>query len=341
MLYSLRQTSVFYKEGVSMNMDELRTKLNTLYENTVGAVAYFVLKVGTEFRVRMVDISYEYLDDLRDCYLQSIKDTVLDVSDTLQIINLSTADQRMDTLYVYDLEDIPIELSFFERIRQNEEQEKFSSLTDKFSDLFGYVITIGNSQSKVFLFRKHYPVSAFSPKSFFIYESNQRFVKLEKDMIRLERNFDVFCVDGVILIKNLKLLESLLGFHNIIKREATASVEAITLANIVDNPEELSAMIDDVSFARKLTKAASNSPVLGKIPATAIVQFVKNHPSLKTKLKYSKDEGKLHLDTKGSKKLFLKLLNDDYLRSELTKSYYDSLAKDELNTGDATGVNDA
>ena len=319
-----------------MNINELRTKLGALYQDNAGAVVYFVLKNNEQSEIRMVDIKHKFLDDLRDRYLQSITSSILNTNyatvNALQLINLSVADKRKDALYVYDLDEIPVELSFFESIAQKEEQQMFSSTVNRLSDLYGYVIAIGSGLNKVFLFRKHYPISAFSPeRNFFIFESDHRFVKLEKDMIRLERNFDILYIDGVIIVKNLKLLESLLGFHDIIKREATASVEAITAANIVDNPEELATMIDDVSFARKLTRVTVNSPVLGKIPATAIVQFTKNHPSLKNKLKHSTSEDTLHLDTKESKRLFLKLLNDDYLRSELTQAYYDSLAKDVLN----------
>jgi len=316
-----------------MNINELRAKLNFLFEDNIGVVAYFILKDNGQYNIRKIDIKHEFLNDLRDIYLQSITESILNTNDEiieeLQLINLSEADQRKNTLYLYDLVNIPIELTFFENIAQNEEQQFFSSKVDKLCNLFGYVIAIGSSKNKVLLFKKHYPVSAFSPKkNFYIFESDKRFVKLEKEMIRLDRNFDILYVDGEIIAMNLKLLESFLGYHEIIKREAAASIEAIISANIVDNAEELAAMIDNVSFAKKLTKATSNSPVLGKIPAKAIVQFVSNHPSLKKKLKIAKN--KLHLDTKTSKKLFLKLLSDDYLRSELTKAYYDSLAKDPL-----------
>ena len=40
------------------------------------------------------------------------------------------------------------------------------------------------------------------------------------------------------------------------------------------------------------------------------------------------------LDTKTSKQLFIKLLNDDFLTSELTRLYYDSLAKDFIEMED-------
>ncbi|HEY3307427.1 MAG TPA: Kiwa anti-phage protein KwaB-like domain-containing protein, partial [Desulfuromonadaceae bacterium] len=63
-----------------------------------------------------------------------------------------------------------------------------------------------------------------------------------------------------------------------------------------------------------------------------IISFVGTHPALRGKFKLSEDESQLKLDTKVSQNLFLKLLNDDFLQSQLTRRYYESLAKDDLST---------
>lgn len=61
-----------------------------------------------------------------------------------------------------------------------------------------------------------------------------------------------------------------------------------------------------------------------------MIEFIKNHPITKSKLKLNGDD-KLILDTKISVEVFLKLLDDDYLQSELTKLLYDSRSKDGLS----------
>lgn len=319
-----------------MNITELRNQLDNFYQNGVGAVAYFVLKKDNEMHVRMVDIKNEFLDDLRDQYLSNIRETIIDTStsegEALQIVNISVADERKNVLYEYDLEETPNELNVLSEVLSNGEQPMYSSRNDDTKNLYAYIIAIGDAQNKMLLYKKHYPISKFSAqKHFFIFESDHRFVRMENDMIRLDHKFDIMSINGVLLINNLKMLESFFGFHDIIKREAMASITAIEAEGIIDNPTVLSNMLDDVSFARKLTKTATNSPVLGKIPVPSIIEFTKNHPALKDKLNYSTDNTKIHLDTQKSKRLFLKLLNDDYLRSELTQAYYDSLAKDTLN----------
>ena len=53
-------------------------------------------------------------------------------------------------------------------------------------------------------------------------------------------------------------------------------------------------------------------------------------PELAGKFKYSDDGNKIRLDTKKSKDAFLKLMNDSFLRSELTKQYYEASTKDNI-----------
>ena len=45
-------------------------------------------------------------------------------------------------------------------------------------------------------------------------------------------------------------------------------------------------------------------------------------------MKYSEDDTKIILRTKKSKELFIKMLDDAYLTSELTNQFYESKAKD-------------
>lgn len=41
-------------------------------------------------------------------------------------------------------------------------------------------------------------------------------------------------------------------------------------------------------------------------------------------------ESQFHLHTKASREYFIKLMNDDYLTSELTQTRYDSESKDQM-----------
>ncbi|MDL0431300.1 DUF4868 domain-containing protein [Marinobacter sp. TBZ242] len=125
-------------------------------------------------------------------------------------------------------------------------------------------------------------------------------------------------------------------FHEAVKNVATQGLENIIETGLVENHEVFKDRIDEISFARKLVKAASKSPVLGQIPNEQVISFTNNHPALKGKFKYSYDGSQINLGTKKSQDLFLKLINDDFLQSELTKLYYESVAKDSIAESEKT-----
>ncbi|HBB7571144.1 TPA: DUF4868 domain-containing protein, partial [Escherichia coli] len=90
-------------------------------------------------------------------------------------------------------------------------------------------------------------------------------------------------------------------------------------------------LIDDVKYARKLTRVAKSSPViLANIENEKIIEFCKIYPVLVNRIRFNEDGTKITLDTKVSKDLFIKVLMDDFLTSQLTQFYYESLAKDAL-----------
>lgn len=97
---------------------------------------------------------------------------------------------------------------------------------------------------------------------------------------------------------------------------------------ILDNVEVLADELDNIAFARKLTRIYKDSKVLGHVDNQAILYFVQRHKYFaKNPMKLNSTHDKFILDTKKSKNTFIKLMNDDLLTSELTNSDYESLAK--------------
>lgn len=133
---------------------------------------------------------------------------------------------------------------------------------------------------------------------------------------------------------DLKMLERNMGFSTLIQQAAVETVSAIEDLDILDDIEVLRDTLEVPSFARKLSKVKKASPIfkLG-ISKEAIVEFTKNTPELAGKFKYSEDGTQIRLGTKKSKIAFLKLMNDAFLHSELTKQWYDASAKDNITQG--------
>lgn len=315
-----------------MSIEELKQKISgVLGVEGCSAEFYFLLdKDGLE--VKLVDINEPDQKELEKIFETSLSENVL-LNDDLTLIELSSADDRKDAVYHYDLDDVPDQLTYLKEIIENEKFETFNFKTDSLSHLEGILILMGNEEKQLAIYKHQYPITLIKPDSGFNLvkpKGAQRFKKLDSDILKISPKFEFLKVDGQYYILDIKALEKFFGFHEAVKNVAEKGIENIKAANLVSDTAVFSARLDDISFARKLVKSASSSPVLNKIPNEQVINFTSHHPALKGKFKYTDDGTQLNLKTKKSQNLFLKLLNDDFLQSELTKRYYDSIAKDDV-----------
>jgi hypothetical protein len=163
---------------------------------------------------------------------------------------------------------------------------------------------------------------------FLLIPSNQRLVKVQDDALAIDRSFDFMMLDGNLIVLKLNILERFFGFEDVIRNQAQNTIDLIEANQLIEDIGQINEIAQSMTNARKLMRIR-NSPVLN-VPVINVINFIRNHPELTGKISFNIDETKLNLDTGVSKRLFLKLLNDDYLFSQLTELQYDSHAKDKL-----------
>ncbi len=252
----------------------------------------------------------------------------------LTIISLSNADERANAIYEYDYDEYPEDMKFIQSFNLDEalKCENFSFSKDNLQSLAGYLIYIGNMSEGITCFKKHYNISVIKRDAFLLGKSNELFKKLDTDeIIRLNNEIHVFKLQNNIFVINIKVLEDSFGFDTLIRKRADETMKDIESLNLIENIDKLEESSKDIAFSRKLSKLAGQSLIINKaIPNEKVIDFSKENPGLKDKFKYSADGKKIVLSSKSSQKYFIKLLNDDFLMSELTEQPYDSLAKDKI-----------
>lgn len=312
-----------------MTKNELDDSLKAYFdeEYTFGVCVYCQLKKNEG--IRKIDIEGGALAELGRLFLDSIKEKIYD-NEELSVLDFSNSDERRNVIYNLDT-DLPDDLLAMQAIRETDEVEQLNIAQHDLSQIAAIIVEIGDSEQQIFIYKTMAPVNIFLQKSFFLYKSNERFEKLKEEFFRISTNFQILDIDGKILVYDLKAIERFFGFYQAIKNEAKKSVDAIAQAEFLANPEALQELVDsdDVSFSRKLMRVASHSPVLQqKVPAKEIIKFCGSYPGLKGRIRFNESESKIVLDTKVSKDLFVKLMMDDLLTSELTRRHYESIAKD-------------
>ncbi len=312
-----------------MNSDELKEALQPFLDNfdEIGVSVYAILKNENGDEPRKLDIEEEALSGLKELFMQSLRKEIMD-RDELTLLNLSTSDERTNAIYVYDIE-VPSELSSMENVSKSDRSILLDLAQCNLSDIKALLIEIGNNIGQIVLYKVMAPVNIFSRASFFLMKSKHRLKQINNEFLRVSAGFQLMRINGELLVIDLNAIEKSFGFHDVIVKEAVLGIGAIELLSLVENPAVLHELLDEVKYARRFTKVAKSSPVLrAGISNASIIEFCKSFPKLAGKIRFNAAGDKIVLDTKISKDLFIKLLMDDFLTSELTNFHYESVAKD-------------
>ncbi len=313
-----------------MNRQQLLERLAYFLnpENGIGCALYFVLNEEGNSVIRFADIENEAKEELQQRFLEYIQEKFID-NEELHYMNISDADDRKNVAYRYDIDERDESLNILNEIIADGEREYFHFNQDSLTNLQGYLITMGNEGNQIALYKKHHPVNLLKRDRFLLVPSNQRLIAVDQDVLAIDKSFDFMLVDNDLIVLKLNTLERFFGFENVIRNQAQTTIAAIEAIELLEDIEQLNDLAQNMTNARKLMRMR-NSPVIG-MPVNNVINFINNHPELTGRISFNDEGTRVRLTTGVSKKLFLKLLNDDYLFSQLTELQYDSHAKDRLN----------
>jgi len=310
-----------------MTRQELENSITAVIQNgdQLSTVVYAVMKNTLE--VKKLNIDNEEITHIQQMFLESINNNIIQ-AEGQGIIKVSEADDRANTVFEYDI-DLPDDLQYLISAL-NDNIPIFSFDNDDLGEIDSLIIEIGTEEVQLRLLKKLFPVEVFNRGGYRLWKSGNRLERFEDKVLTLTPKFDALYISENIIFMSLKLLERSHGFHDVIVREATLTIQSIADFNLLTETQNLLELLSNVRFARKVLKIR-NSPVIRlQIPNDVIIEFTKNNPSLRNKFRYSDDGTQINLHTKKAKELFLKLMDDVFLNSELTKQFYESIAKDEI-----------
>jgi hypothetical protein len=312
-----------------MNLKQAIDDLNSGSEPYL--TMYFVFKGEDTPILRRVDIEKEVQNQLAAGFTKFLTENY--AKKDLKIGKVSTADDRKLDFLEYDIEIIA-PLDVLARVLEKPEVQKYSYAKDKDHIIDGYIFIIGNENVKISLYKEHYPFDTIARDSFVIFgRSDSRFVSIkEDDVFKLNNKIDFVQVGNRLYVLNLKVMESNFKIHTVLKRKAELALVEIDKKRNVENMAFLKEIINEnPAFARKVLRVNLQSPVI-KLPFGDIKKFVQGHPHLTGKLKFNSKGNKFKLHSKSAATLFIKLMDDDFLKSELSQKLYDSITKDQIDS---------
>jgi hypothetical protein len=318
-----------------MNLQELKDSLSIINSDTpTGITLNLVVEredeetKETEKYICVADVSTELASDFRKEFEKSINDSIINDAD-IEISNISKGTELNNKIFYYDLDEFPDSLDIMKEFNAFQEYPKFSFKNDDLEKVKAVLITLGNSDASFTIYKHVFPITIVRQNRVLgLLPKSDRFEKLDKNILQINTAIDFLYVNQNLVIKNLKTFTNSYGFKDIIKRQAKEKIELIDKLGLISNISELSTFMDNVKYAKRVLKIDTESPVM-QLSSQNIVDFIKGHPKIKKKIKINEDE-KVTLDTDVSKMFIIGILNDAYLKSNLTDIDYESLTKDTL-----------
>ncbi|MFA7257393.1 MAG: anti-phage protein KwaB, partial [Kiritimatiellales bacterium] len=236
-----------------MNAEELKAALQPFFDNydEIDISVYAILKSQSATEPKKLDIEAEALLGLKALFIQSLREEIAE-REELAVLNLSTSDERTNAIYVYDLE-IPAELATLGSVIESDDFALMDLAQCNLSDIKALLIEIGNNVGQIVLYKTMAPVNIFGRSSFFLMKSKHRLEQINDEFLRVSAGFQMLRINGELLVTDLPALERSFGFHEVIIREAALGVAAIEARLVIENPDVLHELLEDVKYARRFT----------------------------------------------------------------------------------------
>lgn len=305
-----------------MGIEEIKNKIQNIMFSEIeyGLTVFSCIKDEENIALKKFLINDNLRNQLK-CMIKVVVETQF-VSDSFE---LDTIDNIADNRKVFY--EIPQNKNFqpFESIN------RYQDVTDVYSEkeqdsLIGLLFRINLNDNEVWFYQHIYPVRMIKrSKSIYAMFSDDTYVPLNRDILQIDSRIDFLIIGNYIITSNINLLQKCFGFDEYIRNEAKKTISIIDELDIVSDMSKVFAFEskEQLTNAKKLLKA-QNSPVL-KMEKKKLISRLKKHPRYKEKFHF--ENNKIAINSQKEVNEFIKMLNDDIVRSELTNSEYDSLNK--------------
>ena len=307
-----------------MTKEQMQSKIRSILSHRInGLEIYACLKKGEEYRLkplRATDKLINKANEMITCAIEKayLKDEIeYDSSDNI-------ADNRK-CLYEVLQDEKYHPFDFLNSYK--EFSEVFSDLDRK--PLLGFFFRLNLNDEYFWAYQQVYSVTKIDrSKHIFAFFSNNTFESIDKDLLQIDARVDLLVIDNSIVTANVELLQRSFLFERYIRREATETLIKIKKMNIVQGFSKFLNFEKKRTNAKKLLKA-KNSKVLS-MKRNDLLNGLKKHPRYSAVFEFSNDDF-IRIKSQKDADAFIKMLNDDIVRSELTGQEYDSNSKSILD----------
>jgi hypothetical protein len=313
-----------------MNVTSFKSTLQEVLDSEVANLKlYATTKQG---HTKKVSISDEVSDSLFELFKNNITDMFLNEEKKYRLKPIEqSSEEEAKAYYYFTSETIYEKLEKLYGFNCVQNEEIFNFEETNLNDIETFYISIATEAKSITLYKKNYPINLLKRgKTLFFTKSSTSIDEFKNDILKIDQSFQFIACDEHVVIANLSMLEKQLGYDTVITQKAREIVNTIASLGFLEDIVKLQEMTDSTRIAKKLN-LIKESQVFSVIQTDVekVKIFISKIEDLKKSLKFN-SENKLQVNSKIGVEKFLKLLDDDYLKSELTENVYDSLNKEKV-----------
>lgn len=310
-----------------MNKLEITSKIKEITETGVecGVDVYVCLKdEGQGFYIEKMMSMNSLKDRIRLIALEVLNTQYL--QDGIEYCDILDVIDNKKAVYVLEQND---EYKPFALL--NENMDEISSFDEKdIGKVLGFLFKLNLNSKKFFIYQQAYVGSKIQTKNNLrIIQKDDVFEIVDKEMLKIDKRGELLILNNTILVRNVKVLQDFFGFQMFVRNQAQNVISKLEELDILENINTLKEYQngEKLTISKKLMKI-KNSPVL-EMNKEELINKIPLVPRYKNIIHI--EDGKIRTNTKKDVDNLMKLLNDDYVKSELTNKEYDSVSKTLLN----------
>ncbi|KAF5048153.1 hypothetical protein DSECCO2_453040 [anaerobic digester metagenome] len=316
-----------------MTKEELQDTLAFLNEEAIPNVEIYILDEPVEDEAGDLEINIykgrmheDMPKQITDLFFPKMRRILLQRDYELETYNPAVTQDRK-VVWQHASADVPFYNLILERLPLAN-QNYYDDDTLAYEDIWAIWIKFRIGGNNFYLLKKITPSKVLTTGGVLAWVfRGDTFRRLDKDVLTIDGHFDVFACNDTLIFENKANFEKALMYDEIIQQVADETLNEIQRIEIVENFEELRTMLaDDYHSIRKLNKLRQKQYFREK----TFADYHRIIQDYNVPVNVDLAKQKFAIADKAQAKLLIKVLNDDYLKSELTNIKYSANSKEDI-----------
>ena len=329
-----------------MRKDDIISKINFILDEGCRKELQLFGFVAGDDNVYKINVSNELEGELIKLVASGVQSLLVDRD--YDIVDFSSADERKDKYFLYDLNNVPERMAQMSVVIGNHNVRSFDLQHNSIDEINTLIMLLSDGNGSAFtIYKVLSPVEKVVKSTKMILARigiGEDFLTEEsKPLLRIGPRFQIVFFDsegnegegarrGNYIFLESSFVEGQFKLDNVLKNEAAQKLEIMEGTHLVKDLTKIRHYAETPTFCRKLVKVLRNSKVIREnISKERIFEFISGDEELRSVLPVAEVDGERYLDINSQKSAqkLLDLLNDEFVYSSLTNQKYQSVYKDE------------